>query len=157
MSTGLNDDTYIWHRTAAHYHDLQKALSEFLSSDLDRVKAIQAAIRNGEIAPALYVAQFMSESEKKCLFPQWVDLVSQAHRNIEAARKIIHSLPREWVLDNVESVAESILQDGTEDEYRRMLEMYRELDGDLTQRLARKATEHPDRDIQEAGFDFLES
>jgi hypothetical protein len=139
-----------------HYHDLNRALTEFLSSDIDRVGLIQSALRQGETASVLYVAQFMGDMEKKQLFPQWIDLVSQAHRYIAPARDIIHSLPREWVIDNIETVAEPILQNGTEEEYRRMLEMYRELDPELTRRLAQRATEHPDWEIREAGSDFLE-
>lgn len=155
MSISFNDMN-VWKRITTHHSALQLALMEFLSSNLDRVQIIQSALHNGEIAPVLYVAQFMSESEKKQLFAQWVDLASQAHRYIAQVRKIIHSLPQEWVIANIEAIAEPILQHGTEDEYRRMLEIYRELDGALTRRLATRATQHQDSEIREAGFDFLE-
>jgi hypothetical protein len=44
---------------------------------------------------------------------------------------------------------------GTYDEYRRFLELYIEIDTELTKKLAMRAIQSPDFDIREAGEDFL--
>jgi len=55
----------------------------------------------------------------------------------------------------IPSIAEPILSSGTDDEYRRILELYEKIDGALTEQLARRAAANADPDIQEAGIDFL--
>jgi hypothetical protein len=157
MSDNASSTNDLWRIIASHYDALQRSVVTFLSTDIDRVGMIRLALRNGDLPAVLYVAQFLRESELKELFPEWVDLVSQAHRYIAQARNVMHSLPRDWVIANIEGVAEPILQNGTEDEYRRFLEMYRELDPNLTLRLAQRAVQSQDTEIKEAGRDFLES
>ena len=51
-------------------------------------------------------------------------------------------------------MAEPLLQDGTDEEYRRLLELYIDIDRELTQRLAGRALQHDEPDIHEVGEDF---
>jgi hypothetical protein len=67
---------------------------------------------------------------------------------------VIISFDKTWLLDNIETQAESVLEDGTDEEYRRLLELYIQLDNGLAQKLVAKALQHPDIDIQEVGADF---
>lgn len=64
-------------------------------------------------------------------------------------------MSREWVLFNIEQTAEPLLAEGTYDEYRRLLELYLELDPKLTLKLAQRAKKHGDNDVREAGIDFI--
>ena len=82
-------------------------------------------------------------------------LASFGHGSIEAVRDLILSLPRDWVINDIEREAEPLLQKGDYDEHRRFLELYELLDADMTQRLARRAAANPDPDIREAGEDHL--
>ena len=66
----------------------------------------------------------------------------------------LNSFPKMWLLENIEKSAEPLLQDGTDEEYRRLLELYIDIDRELTQRLARRALQHDEPDIHEVGEDF---
>jgi hypothetical protein len=66
-----------------------------------------------------------------------VDLASVSHSDIELGRQAILSLPKNWLLENIEKSAEPLLKNGTDEEYRRLLELYIQIDRELTERLAR--------------------
>jgi hypothetical protein len=147
-------DRDVWNDLVGHHTALHSAVQTFLSTNINRVAVLRLALQRGEIPAVLYVAQFMAEAELMQLLPEWVDLVSNAHRHIAAGREIIRTLPRAWVVAHIEGIAAPLLQQGSEDEYRRLLELYSTLDRDLTWRLIRQALQHEDQDIREAGEDF---
>ena len=105
---------------------------------------------------ALYIARWLSADELMQVFGELVRLASFAHGSVQTVRDLLLSLPREWVLTHIEEAAEPQLHDGTYDEYRRLLELYIQLDHDLTLKLARRALMHSDPGIREAGEDFLD-
>jgi hypothetical protein len=109
--------------------------------------------RQLEVGTILSGAPLMKTSELMELFSEWVRW-STSHRYALAVRNIIKSLPRGWVWAHIESAAEPLLQEGA-DAYRRILELYNELDRDLTLRLALQAVASLDEDIREAGGDFI--
>jgi hypothetical protein len=90
------------------------------------------------------------------LLDSFVAVASWGTGQVQYARELISSLPREWVLERIERTAEAHLRGGTEWEYRRILELNSELDPNLTIRLARRAAAHSDAEIREAGEAFLE-
>jgi hypothetical protein len=47
-----------------------------------------------------------------------------------------------------------LLENGTYEEYRRLLELYIDIDLSVGQRLVKRALEHEDPDIREAGEDM---
>jgi hypothetical protein len=73
---------------------------------------------------------------------------------IRRGRTEILSLPRAIVLEVIESVAAEKLPLSEEWEYRRLLELYRELDTGLLQRLVASGLVSADADIREAAEDF---
>ena len=157
MSQLRSDDaTALWNRLVDTHRTFSSALRTFFSEGVDRVALIQQALKRGDIATVMYVAPHLDVSERQQLFHEWVEWASCSHGYAETVRDIIRSLPREWVVARIETVAEPVLQHGTYDEYRRLLELYIELDRGLALRLAQRAAEHSDDDIQEAGEDFLE-
>lgn len=90
------------------------------------------------------------------LLPELVDFASWTHGLLSLVREVITGLPREAVLSTIERISEPLLLQGTDEEYRRLLELCILLDRDLTLRLARRAAAHADPEIAEAGNDFLE-
>ena len=147
----------IWHHLVESHMTFSQALKEFFAEGVDRISLIRDAFQQGDIATALYVAPYMTTEELCQIFNDLMYL-STAPGYADAVRKIILSLPKEWVLSNIEEVVESILlQDATENEYRRILELYIELDHQLTYSLAQRARNHSDEGIKEAGNDFLEA
>ena len=151
-----SDDIAVWNRLVESHNAFAMASREFLAEGVDRVRLMHSALRGKDRATAIYMLRHLRVSELQQLFDDLVFQASYAHGAIGAIREAILSLPREWVLGNIEQVAEPLLQDGTYDEYRRLLELCIELDRDLTYRLARRAVEQTDEDIREAGKDFLD-
>ncbi len=75
--------------------------------------------------------------------------------NIEIGRYGIWSIPKEWILEHIEELAELLLKTEDEYEYRRLFEVYEKLDKGLVHKLALRALESPNSDIRETGKDFL--
>ena len=131
------------------------AMSDFLSGNIDRVRLLKVKLRSPDAKIAVVVLDHLSGSELSELFDELVFLAASTHWAVQRARAAILRLPWEWVLARIEANAEPLLASGTYDEYRRLLELYALLDPMLTQRLAERAIQHPDLDVQEAGHDFL--
>jgi len=148
-------DLAIWNRLVQSHEAFALASAEFLMGQVDRVAVLRGALRGPGKHTAIYMLRSLKQSELKELFADLVFHASYAHGAIGAVRDAILSLPRDWVLSRIEDVAESLLTEGTYDEYRRLLELYVLLDPTLARRLAERAAQHSDADIQEAGQDFL--
>ncbi|VXD12078.1 conserved hypothetical protein [Planktothrix serta PCC 8927] len=127
----------------------------FLNSCIDRVAMLQKGLQNPrERGTALRLLFYLTLPERQRLFNDLVALASVSHSDIELCREVILSLPKTWLLDNIENSAEDLLADGTDEEYRRLLELYINIDDHLTERLVKRALKHEDADIREAGEDF---
>jgi hypothetical protein len=128
----------------------------FLANAEDRVGVLRGALHTAaQRGTALRLLPYCQPAERQELFGVLLRLSSVGHRDVLLCREAILSLPRGWVLDRIESAAEELLSDGGEEEYRRLLELYAELDAGLTRRLAERAARHPDQEVREAGADFL--
>jgi hypothetical protein len=77
--------------------------------------------------------------------------------NIMSGRQGILSLPRAWILEHIEDLAEPLLQLEDDYEWWRLLEVYDALDKQMAKRLALRAANHPNHTIKEAGESYLEA
>ena len=80
-----------------------------------------------------------------------LELACQAQniRNITLGRTALLALPRAWLLRNIEHYAEPLLHLEDEWEYRRLAELYEQLDDDLIRRLVVRGLATPSEAIQE--------
>jgi hypothetical protein len=148
-------DPQLWRKLVEREISYIQTRQDFLNDSTDKVALIKKAFQNpSERGTALRLIEYLKLEERQNLFNELVDLASVSHSDIELCRKGILSFPKTWLLANIEKSAESLLQDGTDEEYRRLLELYIDIDRALTQRLARRALAHADPDIREAGEDF---
>ncbi len=94
----------------------------------------------------------------KAVLSEFLELACQAQHidNIEIGRYGILAIPRGWVLQHIEDLAEPLLQTDDEWEYRRLFEVYYSLDRTLARKLAMRMMGTTTPDIQESGQDFLE-
>lgn len=151
------EESVLWQRLVEKHSEFTLVIGEFFSTQTNRTKMLRYALLHGDIATALYVARNMKTEELVPLFEKFLFLASGSRGDVGAIRGIILSLPRDWVLSNIEKVAEPLLHgDYADESYRRLLELYIELDKDLALKLAQRAAAHQDKEIQEAGQDFLE-
>jgi hypothetical protein len=157
MSRTTADDAAIWGYVIDASLAYLEASRSFLAEGVARVPVLRKALREPGLPrmEALRMIPYLKEDERKELFEELVFLASWANGAVQCARDAIRSLPRDWVLARIEEAAEPLLAAGTDDEYRRFLELYELLDRALTLRLARRAAASEDLDIREAGEDFL--
>ncbi|MDH5606902.1 MAG: hypothetical protein OEY93_08445 [Anaerolineae bacterium] len=134
----------------------EKYLMDFLSSKEDIVIFLKHQLYSDDRNYAFGVIEHLKEEDKKKLFKDIVYFTSFSHGATLYFRNIIKGLPRKWVVNNIEEIINGILENGTYDEYRRVLELYIELDDELTKKVAIRAIHHEDLDIKEAGEDFLQ-
>jgi hypothetical protein len=151
----MDNSSNVWSNVVASYKAYLEAMGLFLSSDLDRVSLLKKALRSTDRYTAIHVLKYLKLEELQQLFEDLVFLASFSHGAIGAIRETIKSIPQKWVVNHIEKVAEPILVKGTYEEYRRLLELYFEIDKELTKRLAQRAIQSADLDIREAGEDFL--
>lgn len=150
------NDTQLWHKVFEKETAYIQARQDFIKNYKDRVGVFKKALNNPtERGTALRLIEYLNLEERQSLFDKLIDLASVSHSDIELCRKAILSLPKNWLLANIEKSAEPLLQDGTDEEYRRLLELYIDIDRKLAQRLAQRAVQHDDPDIREVGEDFL--
>jgi hypothetical protein len=109
----------------------------------------------GERAVALDVASRLRTDEIQVLFPDLLALASFGHGLTDQCRELILRLPRAWLLSQVERHAEPLLADGGDEEYRALLGLYARIDPALALNLARRAAQHADSAVKEAGEDYL--
>ncbi|MFB2977093.1 hypothetical protein [Microseira sp. BLCC-F43] len=145
----------LWHHLVERELAYIQIRQEFLTNCTDRMAFIKKALHKpNERGTALRLIEYLKIEERQSLLKDLVDLASVSHSDIELVRQAILSLPKTWLLDNIEKSAEPLLKNGTDEEYRRLLELYIQIDRDLTERLAKRALQHEDPDIREAGEDF---
>jgi hypothetical protein len=149
-------DIEVWQQLVESHNKFALASKAFLLGDIDRVSLMKQALYDQNRATAFYFLRYLKQEELIQLFDILVPLASTGHGSVSTVREAILSLPRDWVIKNIEQLAEPLLAAGTYDEYRRFLELYFELDKDLALKLAQRAVEHSDYDIKEVGEDYLE-
>lgn len=148
-------DMELWRKLFESEITYIQTRQKFLNHSTNRVAMIEKALHNpAERGTALRLIEYFTTEECQSLFDDLVNLASVSHSDIELARKAILYLPKSWLLSNIENSAELLLKEGTDEEYRRLLELYIHIDKELTQRLVNQALNHTDPDIQEVGSDF---
>ncbi len=153
---GKLSDEALWAAVVQAEGRFLAARMAFLAGAGDRVGVLRAALRTAaQRGAALRLVPFCSLAERQLLFDDLIRLCSVGHSDVLLCREVIRSLPRDWVLNRVERAAEPLLATGGEEEHRRLLELYADLDAGLTRRLAERAARHEDPDVREAGTDFL--
>ncbi len=148
-------DSDLWQRVVNAYKEFSLALKELLSNKEGRIEIVRKGLTGQDREAAIFLLDYLRPEDIMQLFDELLYLASFSHGAILSVRKSILSLPRDWVINRIESKVEKLLVNGDYDGYRRFLELYIELDHSLALKLARKALEQDDEDIKEAGRDFL--
>ena len=128
---------------------------EILTNPAEKVKALKSLLRGPNRETALDQIPSLTIDEKKELFPEWIHLSRAAHSPFQLAWNVIESLPREWVLQNIEKEVDPILRNDEETDYWMFLQLFARLDGGLARTLAQRAAANTDQEIRELGEEFL--
>lgn len=153
QETARNID--LWQSVVTREFAYIQSRQEFIKGCTEKVKMLQKGLQNPvQRGTALRLFFYLPLPERQSLLDELVDIASVSHSDIELCREAILSLPKSWLLANIENSAEGLLVDGTDEEYRRLLELYINIDDLLTEKLIKRALQHEDADIREAGEDF---
>lgn len=151
------EDWALWKKYIEAANAMYNARRDLFLKSASLVELFRSGLHDPVTRPyTLELVSFLKDEDRKELFADLLGLASFCSGATKAARELILGLPREWVVANIEETAEPLLRDGTYEEYGSILELYSELDQSLAYKLARRAAEHTDPDIIEAGQDFLE-
>jgi|SRR6185503_273169 hypothetical protein len=148
------NDLAAWDELSKSHRRFIKARMAFYQSEVDRVELIRRAMHTNDQALALSLARYLSPTEHMQLFDEWVYWAT-IDSCLPAVHNYILSLPKEWIMGRIEEAVELRLREGDEIDFRRYLELFCNLDRDLAAKLARRALEHSDKEIQDAGRDYL--
>lgn len=149
-------DSDLWQRFVEAERAYTAARAHLLTESTSPVSVVRAGLDQPQgRSAALQVAASLPLEQRRELLADLLALAVYVHGLTREARKIILSLPREWLRANIEAYAEPILAHEDYEEYRGLLELYSHIGSSLTLRLAQRAAEHQDPDIREAGEDYI--
>ena len=139
------------------FHEYGNARAKILAlPPSQRLQLINMGMHSDRTA-TLELAIMLGEDEIK---PFLTDLLEMAAYiaggvtlRVRLARILIFTLPRVWLLENVEKYANAVLRDYID--YRGILYLYTQIDATLAFNLAQRAATHADPDIREVGLDYL--
>jgi len=120
-----------------------------------RCALLHEALRGRDRQAAIALLPRLEADDLQCLFADLVFLASFGHGAIQVVRDAIKRLPAAWLAAHLESTAAPLLHRGDWETVRRLLELYIQIDPELTERLAARAATEPDPDTREAGEEFL--
>lgn len=141
-------------RTAAAI-EFSKLKRSFLDQGVDLVDLLSQVDGPKYRGIVLEIAGELDVDGLKRFFPRLIGLASTVHGGIQTARNLILRIPKDWLLENIERYADPLIEESCEDDYRRFLELYDQIDEGLTRRLAERALCDKDPGVREAGQDFL--
>lgn len=148
-------DLELWNKVVAQEKAYRFSLKTFLDESQNPLWILKEALNNpSQRASALQLCCHLRTEERFFLFDDLVKLVSVGHSDIELARQAILSFPLEWLKQNFEPAAYKILEEGTDEEYRRSLELMIKFDLEMAKRLVQKSLASDEPDIREVGEDF---
>jgi hypothetical protein len=128
----------------------------FFEEGADRIGILRRALRDPGIdsSTALGLMVYLPLSERIQLF----EIIIHKCRDIKCAhlaRRVIASLPRDWVIDNIENAVQPEIARFDDLDYSLLLAVYDSLDKHLAMKLAQAAAVHSDCDVREVGEEFL--
>jgi hypothetical protein len=133
--------------------DKPQAGNPYLTTTIDWLNSIRT-----DLWDHLESVSQLTPTDRTKILTHFVELACQCQNmgNIQIGRYGLAALPRDCVLQDIESVAEPMLNIGDAWEWRRLLEVYSFLDNRLTRKLAERAVASDDQEIRIAGSEFLE-
>jgi hypothetical protein len=143
----------LWQQLTQTNNQFHILLQEFQKSP-KKIDILKRELTKGDRTTAIIIAEYLNNEELKEIFNELIFLASFVHGQIVVVRKLVLSLPKDWLLQHIEPVAENILVNGTDEEYRRLLELYLQIDDNLVNKLIERAQLSSNSNIQEVGQDF---
>jgi hypothetical protein len=156
---GPGDDEVLWRRLIDTYKASLEASATFLRDARAPLEIVRRALRGSrtsgvEVMAALGLLHRMKPEDRIGVFNELlIGCLSQKFGHM--ARSLVLSLPRDWLVANVEAAAQPLTRNADYIDYMMLLRLYNQIDGSIARKLAQQATMSADDDIREVGEGFL--
>jgi len=148
-------DKELWSDLCVAENAFYEARMTLISSAQNITILVSAALAQpSQRGTALRLLQILPEGLIRHHFSQLVDLVSVGHSDIELSRAVLLRIDRDWLVQNIDPYVMQILENGGEEEFRRIAEFYKILSSDLLSLHLERCSLHIDPEINEIASDF---
>lgn len=151
-------DDLLWQRLIdlhIAWFEAQEAFLREAKAPLAKVQRVMAGPKTGnDHFVAMALLSRMKTEDRMDVFPQLlISCLSPKWRKI--AQSLILSIPKEWLLANIETVSKPLIERADYQDYFALLRLFKEIDLSLATKLALEAATSSDEEIREIGEDFL--
>lgn len=151
-------DLQLWKDYVEASSNLMDAKRNLIQGATDKIEIIRVGMYSpsgAERDVALGLLRTLQTDELQMLLTELLAFAISQNGWTPIAQDFIFSLPKEWLLENLEAYSEPILANNDYDEYRQLIHLYSQISVDLAEKLAKRATAHHDPDIRKEGETFL--
>ena len=156
----MSDCGQLWEEFVKLANEIEKTRVKLLNSCSSEVSNfMQSAFQDpAKCGAAFELIHWLPPNMREQFLAQLVESASFGNKYSTEARNIILELPRGWTINNIQSIYDRILRRESADveEFGLMLSLAKELDKDLAQDIAVRATKHRNPTVQEIGTEYLE-
>jgi hypothetical protein len=151
------NDMDLWDIYVKAYNEQRKRMQDIRKNASDFVALVRYGLSLSNPSPAFEFLENLSSEDLKPYLNFLLDRATHNNGWANLSAEHLLRMPRQWLIDNIESEADILLSDiGDEEQYGKLLLLFMELDSGLAERLAQKAIFHPDRDIQQIGREYFD-
>jgi hypothetical protein len=157
MDTPATDEEQtLWNNVVDKYRDYVQARIDLFRNASSIVSLLRKALKNiNHRIVALEIAEILDQEKKKQLLSDLIPIACYPKGDSYLAWNIILSLPKNWLIENIEVAAESMLQSNNANDYVGLLSLCRSVDGNLARKVADRALQHPDPSVRQEVKDFV--
>jgi hypothetical protein len=156
QATDTNAEQMLWNNVVEKYRDYVQARMELFRHTSSIIDILRKALKNiNHRIVALEIAEILDQEKKKQLLIDLLPIACYPKGDSYLAWNIILSLPKNWLIENIEVASEPLLQNGSSTDYIGLLGLCRSIDGNLARKIADRAMQHPDEAIRQEIKDFM--
>jgi hypothetical protein len=153
--TDLDDATTLWAELVEAERNYVAARRAVVTLGDGLTDVVHTALDNpAQRGTALRLLLVVDVDRRLPLFPELVRLASVGHSDVGLVREVIRSLPSYWVEANLGAELWPLLDEGGDEEYRRLAELLDDLGSGLLPELVDRARASADPDVREVADDF---
>src|SRR3954451_22955678 len=149
QTTDTNAEQMLWNNVVEKYRDYVRARMELFRHTSSIVDILRHALKNiNHRIVALEIAEILDQEKKKQLLTDLLPIACYPKGDSYLAWNIILSLPKNWLVENIEVASESMLQSNNSADYIGLLGLCRSIDAGLARKIAERALQHPNEAIR---------
>jgi hypothetical protein len=152
-----SNDEQLWNNFRAAENAFYEARMKLVRGTQDLAGVISMALKiPSQRGHALRLLEIVPEEMIRQQISTLVDLVSVGHSDIELCRSVILRIDKDWLVKNIDHYAAKLLENGGEEEYRRIAELYKLLDSKLLDVHLKRCAIHANDEVREIAADFAQ-